>query len=71
MRVCVCVCVRAFQLKLSITGAEVVAQMGLRNGTYGVRCGNVGFRSRLEDMCRWGDNIKMNLQGIERGPGLD
>jgi len=34
--VCVCVCVRAFQLQVNITGAEVVAQMGLRIGTYGV-----------------------------------
>ena len=31
----------------------------------------MGVISRLEDVCRWEDNIKMNLQGIGRGPGLD
>jgi len=57
----VCVCVRAFQLQVNITGAVVVAQMGLSCGTYRVSCVNVGVRSRLDDMSRWEDNFKMNL----------
>ena len=30
----------------------------------GFWCGNVGVRNRLEDMCKWKDNSKMNLQRI-------
>jgi hypothetical protein len=60
-----------YQLQVTITGAEIVAVMGQRIVDNWFWCGNVGVRNFLKDMCRWKDNIKMNLQKIALGTGLD
>jgi len=37
----------------------------------GFGCGNLGVRSRLEDVCRFDDNINVDIEGIGLGPALD
>jgi hypothetical protein len=46
--------------------------MGERRGVYRVLVGNTeGKRPLITPRCRWEDNIKMDLQEMGRGYGMD